>query len=280
MMVSPTAANPPSSAGDAYDGLRTPLPWNNINQVIVDFDQPGVTVAEGDMEVCGINGPFTVSGFSSVEVNPDGVADNGDEFTRASWTLSEVIGADNLQLTLSDNVQSSAGVALDGDFDNAVGDAPSGDDVAGGNFVFPFTVLPGDVDRDFGTDLADAFQVFLAQTAFLDVLNDVNADGSVNLTDVFTALLAPVSTLPTDAPNCGSIASAAVAAATASDLMGGEMVSVDDPAPASYAPPAPSAGSDGVVIDPESVDDVLVSADLSGLTEEDDKDLMELAGLL
>lgn len=87
------------------------------------------------------------------------------ETLSATWTLSTHIGDDQIQLTLT-NAKDLSNTVLDADWRNPnrttsslVSYFPSGNVTATGNgggvFVFRFTVLPGDFNRDNITDGSD-----------------------------------------------------------------------------------------------------------------------------
>jgi uncharacterized delta-60 repeat protein len=116
-----------------------PLPWINLDQVAVTFDQQ-VQVGANDLRVRGAGG---------AEYALDAAAFTYDAATRtATWRLANgaVFGPDRVRLELDGDSVRGGGRQLDGD----------GDGAAGGDFAARFNVLPGDVNGD-GTVLADDF---------------------------------------------------------------------------------------------------------------------------
>jgi len=121
------------------------LGWGNIDTITIVFNED-VVVAQGDLAIAGVNvASYTIAGFSYDAAN-----------YAATWTLAEPLNADRLWITLADTVQDIAGHALDGEWQNAAGQFPSGDGAAGGDFGFALSVLPGDVNHDGAVTAADA----------------------------------------------------------------------------------------------------------------------------
>ena len=122
------------------------LPWNNVNQISVQFNQ-SVTVDQASQYLELITSGNTAMPLSSASFS---YADDV-----ATWTLpSSYLTDDQYMLYIpSAAVTNSAGQQLDGEFINTsssgVGSSlPSGDGVAGGDFAFNFHVLPGDANQD------------------------------------------------------------------------------------------------------------------------------------
>lgn len=129
--------------------LRT-APVALINQIAISFDEP-VDVEIGDLTVTGVNVPsYSVVGF-----NYNAATDV------ATWTLSQPIDDDRVTLTLDDSVTDASGNALDGEWENPTtlldpsSSSTAGDGIPGGDFVFQFTSLPGDANRDNAVSGAD-----------------------------------------------------------------------------------------------------------------------------
>jgi hypothetical protein len=146
------------------------LPWDNINQVKVRFDEP-VTIQMSSLALMGINvGSYAVASFSY----------DATTYT-ATWTLAAPVGADKLQLNLSDAVVNANGQPLDGEWTNGTSAFPSGGAAGVGNFQFLFDVLPGDVNqsgRVLGDDLIAVRNAQFASTASAGYWIYLDLDGS------------------------------------------------------------------------------------------------------
>ncbi len=155
------------------------LPWTNINQIVVEFDED-VFVSAADLKLAGLNRtnyPIRADQFQYDPVS-----------RRAVWTLGVPIAADKLLLTVSEGIKDLVGNPLDGDWSNVIGQYPSGDGRSGGDFRFLFTVLPGDVTRDGTVDRTDV--ILSSRSAFFDPthgaydpFHDVDADGRISVND-------------------------------------------------------------------------------------------------
>jgi len=112
-----------------------PLSWINLDQILVQFNED-VQVKLDDLTVTVDDQTLGLIGFSY----------DRNALT-ATWTLDAVIDTANLVLRLSDSVYDQDGNLLDGDWVDTRADlsSGSGDRVAGGDFVFSFNVLPGEV---------------------------------------------------------------------------------------------------------------------------------------
>ena len=154
-----------------------PLPWTNINQITIDFSKD-VNVQQASLALTGVNvASYSFSGFS---YNPITYS--------ATWTLSNPIGDDKLQISVLSSgpsaVTDKAANALDGEWTNGVTSFPSGNGTAGGNFNFNFNVLPGDTNQDGivnGQDIANIASHWLQTNG---LTGDINGDGIVNGQDV------------------------------------------------------------------------------------------------
>ena len=138
-----------------------PLPWTNIDEIKVTFNE-NVTVAQADLMLVGVNTPsYNVAGGT--------FSYNAATFT-ATWMLPAAIPDDKLLLELnaagSDPIEDALGNRLDGYWTNpattastATSQYPSGDGMPGGNFLFRFNVLPGDVNQDGYVEAVDGLLV-------------------------------------------------------------------------------------------------------------------------
>ena len=168
-------------------GPLQPLPWSNLDRLRVTFSED-VNVDWDDLRLTGTDVPeYATSNFS---YDPATLT--------ATWDLSAPLAADKLLIDLDGDsaaavTGAATGVLLDGDAATTTLHLPSGDGEAGGDFALRFDVLPGDVDRDGGVDLADTEAVRDRQgtspaspgtppntyTAF----HDPNGSGAVNIFD-------------------------------------------------------------------------------------------------
>lgn len=123
-----------------------PLPWVNIDQVAIEFDQP-VQITPSDMQLVGVN--MLDYGLTATF--------EYDNLSQTAWlNLSQPISADRLGMFIADSVTNLSGEALDGEWISGVSTYDSGNSIAGGNFFFEFNVLPGDASQDavvLGNDL-------------------------------------------------------------------------------------------------------------------------------
>jgi hypothetical protein len=169
-----------------------PLPWTNLNQVIVRFSQP-VSAAPGSLTVQGTNGgTIPVQGFSyDVSTNT------------GTWTLNRAIGTDRVLIDLSAIPESFSLNGLDS-----------------GPEQFRLNVLAGDVNRNARTTIADAVGVrnrvgTSVGDANYSVLHDLNGSGTIDATDRTIALLNVFATLPASqvSPSPAAAPAAVVASA-------------------------------------------------------------------
>ena len=101
--------------------------------------------------------------------------------------------------TSQNAVTDLAGIPIDGDWTDSVSAYPSGNGSAGGDLVFRFNVLPGDVTQDGAVDTNyDLPKVLVglgttAQDAAYSIFADINADGVIDsnhdLVDYLAGLL-------------------------------------------------------------------------------------------
>jgi hypothetical protein len=218
--------SPATLARLASDGLGTggyripieagpnfaPLPWTNINQIVVRFTE-GVTVAQGDLTLAGVNVPTYA--FNSFAYDPA-------TFT-ATWTRTAPIAADKLRLTVNDSIVGLTGSPLDGDIGATY---PSGNNSPGGDFSLRFDVLPGDANQNRAVDGSD-FQAML-QSAFNGAAHapynprrDLDGNGAINALDFHAQLSRQGTTLPAGNPPGSPAAPSAVITARTADRASG-----------------------------------------------------------
>jgi hypothetical protein len=164
------------------------LPWAGLNDVTILFDQPVGYAAR--IEVRDSQGPvpgvFGMTGGNWV-----------------AWRLGRPLSG-RVTVTVDDESANANG-PLDGEY--AV-NYPSGDGAPRGDFVLPFNVLPGDVNRDGRVTVVDFGQVRARQmktTAMAtdpqdprayNAFHDVNGSGRIDLLDLRETRLRQRSTLP------------------------------------------------------------------------------------
>jgi hypothetical protein len=132
------------------------LPWFNIDQLVLTFSED-VDVQAVDLALSGVNVPsvpvvdFFYDAFSHV----------------ATWTFDDPLPNNRYNLELNadgiDPVVDLEGNRLDGEWTNNVDVFASGNGVAGGDFEFQFTVLPGDVDQNGTVNFFDRFLSYTRQ---------------------------------------------------------------------------------------------------------------------
>ena len=189
-----------------------PLPWGNINEIKIMFSE-NVTVAQTDLALTGINTAlFTTNAFSY----------DSTTFT-ATWTLAQAIGADKLLIDLnadgSSPIVDATGNRLDGEWTNPTSTTqasssvfPSGNGIMGGNFLFRFNVLPGDVDQSGVVQAYDGLMVdgalgAAAGSGIYTIFKDVNGDGQITADDATLVRNTLGNVLPAGSPSPGSFPS-------------------------------------------------------------------------
>jgi len=131
------------------------LPWTNLNQLSVQFSRDVVASLPA----------VTVHGVAVADY-PVQVTYDDARFT-VTLTFARPLPADRLTLRLAgtgsatgpDVVRDRLGRPIDGEWASGADAYPSGDGTPGGDFVFAFNVLPGDVNRDGAVDARDVTDV-------------------------------------------------------------------------------------------------------------------------
>lgn len=117
----------------------TTLPWANINEISVQFNQ-AVTVgtALANAELIGSPSKVAPPSLSTATYSFDSTTNT------ATWLLTSPLPNNKYVLYIpSAAVVNSSGQQLDGEFTTGSSSFPSGDGTAGGDFAFSFNVLPG-----------------------------------------------------------------------------------------------------------------------------------------
>jgi hypothetical protein len=164
------------------------LPWTNLNQVSIRFSRDVVAQAQA-VSLRGVAG-------SDYAVQ---LAYDAEQFI-LTLTLARPLPADRLTLRVAgtgtatgpDVVRDRLGRPIDGEWAGGADAYPSGDGNVGGDFVFAFNVLPGDVTRDGAVDASDVAEVRSRLSARLTqggtagryaATDDVNGTGSIDVLD-------------------------------------------------------------------------------------------------
>lgn len=157
----------------AGDGTTT-VPWANINQVAIAFDQD-VSLDAGSLIVQGMDGRYEVAAFHY----------DAATFT-GTWTLAKKISGDKIALAVVDRNGAKIGNGLDVPPEvTTLGAEPSG-----ASSSFYFNVAAGDVNGDGTVDVRDVRQA-AARGVFSSLgdesyaaEHDFDGDGTITLVDV------------------------------------------------------------------------------------------------
>ncbi|MCH8251445.1 MAG: collagen-like protein [Planctomycetes bacterium] len=122
----------------------------DLTSVEITFDMP-VMIPEGAVVAHTITGGL---------VDPPPSLDPEPGSTAQVWTISFApVSSDRITVFLDYSITNALGEALDGEaFDSSPSDPllPTGDGIAGGQAVFQFTVLQGDIDQSGTVDANDS----------------------------------------------------------------------------------------------------------------------------
>lgn len=122
----------------------------DLTSVEITFDMP-VTIPQGAVIAHTITGGL---------VDPPPTLDPEPGSTAQVWTISFApVSSDRITVFLDYSIANALGEALDGEaFESSPSDPllPTGDGVAGGQAVFQFTVLQGDIDQSGTVDANDS----------------------------------------------------------------------------------------------------------------------------
>jgi hypothetical protein len=160
------------------------LPWVNLNQVSITFNEDVSSIVQGDLLIVGVNqSSYTTTGFSYTK-------NDATKTYVATWSLGSSLVDDKLIVSLSGAaVTDSAGSELDGTWVTGVSNYPSGaaTPAPGTDFNFRVNVLPGDVSRNGVTTVADISLVRAAGGKSGQAFPDLNGSGAVTIADVSLA---------------------------------------------------------------------------------------------
>ena len=179
----------PTGAGQLEE-----LPWVNIDRIMIVFSED-TTVSEGDLSIHGVNtSEYPVAAF---EYDTDTLT--------ATWTLPGPVASDKLLLALGDTVTDNMSHALDGEWTDTVSTYSSGDGLAGGDFLFQLSVLPGDADQSSEVRSSDVIKVRRKSNtspgdADYCLMHDVDGSGEVRSSDVIKVRRLGNTTLPDGEP--------------------------------------------------------------------------------
>ena len=173
------------------------LPWTNLDQIRIKFDT-NVVLNSADLSVSGVN--RTAYAFSDFHYDPQ---------TRwATWTLTDPIVSDRLQLDLDGNgarpVRDFGTNALDGEWTNN-SSTVSGNGTAGGDFEFKINVQPADVNNSTTVALSDQTAVLAhvgqsTTSSGYSAKYDIDGSGTIDVDDSLAALGRVLQSLPTGSP--------------------------------------------------------------------------------
>jgi hypothetical protein len=178
------------TADGSGEQLRT-VPVGGVDSVSITFSED-VNVDASYLSVVGLytaNVP-TLAAFSYDMAS-----------MTATWRFDDLIPNDRYALTLSDAVTDIEGNRLDGEWVNpasltttnaAVSEFPSGNSIAGGDFVFVITLLASDFNHDYMTEWTD-YEIWQANEGAISsgathAQGDANGDGDVDEYDDYVIL--------------------------------------------------------------------------------------------
>jgi hypothetical protein len=177
----------------------TALPWNNIDQIRITFNED-VHVQAADMALTGVNA--TSYTFSNFFYDPDSKA--------ATWTLAAPLPKDRLLIDLDgDGINPVIDLdnnALDGEWVNNSDTFQSiGDSTADGDFEFLLNVLPGEVNATTQVTTIDYLTVNLQNgksttSTGYNFKCDVDGSGLIDSADSQFVSSKLSSSLPTGSP--------------------------------------------------------------------------------
>ncbi len=173
--------------------------WTTLDQISIVFSKPvsGATLSSLSLGDSG-NNHGTSSG-----ITVSGESNTGT--TVVTFTFSGALTSNKYYIDLAaSGITDAAGAELDGEWTNGSSTfaAGSGDGAPGGDFIYRFNVLAGDVTGDGKVNTSDVTKlrsIALGNDSTSNWHYDINGDGRINTTDV-TALrsrpLASINNIP------------------------------------------------------------------------------------
>lgn len=157
--------------------------WFNANQIVLAFSSVvSASLSTSDFELTGTSG-VRVDTSAGILPRIDSLTTAG---TLVRLNLSQSLDAGRYQLRIiASGVTDVSGNPLDGEWTTASTATNSGNGVAGGDFLFSFNVLPGDINNDGFVNTTDTGLMPISTTS-LTLTNrnlNVNGDLSLNTTD-------------------------------------------------------------------------------------------------
>lgn len=186
-------------ASDGYDlplgtpDQTLPLPFTRINQFTLVFNERVQGITGGQLSITDESGDeLDMSG-------PYATLDSAPDTYTLVWSFDD-LDVGRYQARLTDGVHDENGNLLDGEWVDGES-LISGDGEPGGDFVFSFNVLPGDVNQDGVVSIVDAIEVRNLQGVesgdpAYSILHDIDARGGVDSNDVYAALVRAYDVLP------------------------------------------------------------------------------------
>ncbi len=169
----------PLELSTGADQLK-PLPWSGIDQILLGFTTDIGSFDATHLNIYGVNTLDYGALIDSVTYDPI-------TFT-ATIQFSTPIETDKLLIMIDEEFADIDGNLLDGEWTDNVTTQPSGDGNVGGNFLFHFDVLVGDVNRDGQVRANDgqvAFGKLFSSAGEIDYLAeaDINGNGQIRAND-------------------------------------------------------------------------------------------------
>ena len=196
------------------------LPWINLNQIIVTFDQAVVGFDADDVTINGVAGirPDATTATIPSVLNAEYIEVDADTFLGVI-TLNQSIEASRLTIGIdASGITDVDGNSLDGEWINGTSEFPSGDSISGGDFSFAVNVLPGDFDKSTGeqVDITDEDEIEnLDSLVLIDSgtvqaavrgytpFADINGSGTIDNADIIAASDRAGSSLPAQTSSAG-----------------------------------------------------------------------------
>ncbi len=169
--------------------------WTTLDQISIVFSEPvsGATLSSLSLGDSG-NNHGTSSG-----ITVSGESNTGT--TVVTFTFSGALTSNKYYIDLAaSGITDAAGAELDGEWTNGSSTfaAGSGDGAPGGDFIYRFNVLAGDVNGDGKVNTSDVTKlrsIALGNDSTSNWRYDINGDGRINTTDVTTLRSRPLASI-------------------------------------------------------------------------------------